>query len=508
MSGVLSDLSCDAARLWGSQTALITPEERSFTFNQMDGLTSRFAAGLVARGIGRGDRVTLYLPNCWQWVVAYHAIARLGAVVVPANILLTPNEVRYLTQDSGAQALIVPDEAESLFATPVAFVVTPGGSLGTVSFDAMLDAAPVAPADMSPEDLLAISYTSGTTGKPKGVMLSHGNVAASVMHTATIHVRHKDDRIYSALPFPHVYGNVVLNACFLTGAALVAPRRFDASAALAAIGEHRITLFEGVPTMYYQMLSHAHIDAADLSSLTRCTVGGQTMPIAKLDAVAARFGCPLLELWGMTEVAGPATSHSPYWPARHGSIGLPFPGTEVGVRDLEHPSRDAASGQPGELVVRGPLVTKGYWNHPVATQEALDTEGWLATGDIATRGEDGYLFIVDRKKDMILTAGYNIYPAELEHVLAMHADVGMVAVAGFADEEKGELAHAFVVLRQDAVTTAEVLIAHCRRHLAAYKVPRAIHLVEDLPRTSSGKIMRRALAVPTTCPKSTQGAPQ
>lgn len=507
MSGVLSDLSFEAARLWGPAIALIVPEERSFTFEELDALASRFAGGMASRGVKRGDRVVLYLPNCWQWIIAYHAIARLGAVVIPANILLTPEEVLYMTRDAGAQALIVPDEVEALFGAPVEFVVTPGGAPGTVSFGEVTDAAPLAPASMSAGDLLAISYTSGTTGKPKGVMLSHGNVAASVMHTATIHVRHASDRIYSALPFPHVYGNVVMNACFLTGASLVAPRRFDAGTALAAIGEYCITLFEGVPTMYYQMLAHPAIDTTDFSSLTRCTVGGQTMPTTKLDAVTARFHCPLLELWGMTEVAGPATSHSPYWPARHGSIGLPFPGTDVRLCDLEHPGRDAVPGSPGELVVRGPLVTKGYWNCPEATHEAL-SDGWLATGDIATRDEDGYLFIVDRKKDMILTAGYNVYPAELEQVLAMHADVSMVAVAGFPDEEKGELAHAFIVLRSCATVNAEALVTHCRGHLAAYKVPRAIHFVDDLPRTSSGKIMRRALTAPDTSTISNQGALQ
>ncbi|HEX7781269.1 MAG TPA: AMP-binding protein [Sphingobium sp.] len=496
MGGSLSDLSSGAARRWGSAAALIIPGDRSFTFGEIDALAASFAGGMASRGIKRGDCVVLYLPNCWQWIVAYHAIARLGAVVIPANILLTPEDVLYMADDAGAQALIVPDDVKALLKAPVAFVVTPGGVPGTVSFDALTEAEPLPPAAMSSDDLLAISYTSGTTGKPKGVMLSHGNVAASVMHTATIHVRHAGDRIYSALPFPHVYGNVVMNACFITGARLVAPRRFDAGAALAAIVEQHITLFEGVPTMYYQMLAHPAINFTDFSSLTRCTVGGQSMPTAKLDEVSARFGCPLLELWGMTELAGPATSHSPYWPARYGSIGLPFPGTEVRLYDLEHPGRDAAPGAHGELAVRGPLVTRGYWNRPEATDEALDPEGWLATGDIATRDADGYLFIVDRKKDMILTAGYNVYPAELEQVLAAHADVGMVAVAGFPDDEKGELAHAFIVLRDGATVTAEMLIAHCRGHLAAYKVPRAIHFVDDLPRTGSGKIMRRALTPP------------
>ena len=497
MHGVLSDLTARAARRWGSAPALIVPGDASFSFGELDALAAQFAGGLAELGLERGDRVVLYLPNSWRWIVAYHAILRLGGVVIPANVLLAEEEVLYMTRDSGARALIVPDGAGVLHHAPVDAVVTPGALSGTVGFDALLDGKALPPAAMAPDDLLAISYTSGTTGSPKGVLLTHGNVAASVMHTATIHVRHSQDRVYSALPFAHVYGNVVMNACFLTGARLIAPERFDAGTALAAIATHQVTLFEGVPTMYYQMLVHPQIGAADFTSLSRCTVGGQTMPVAKLDEVAARFGCPLLELWGMTEVGGPATSHSPYWPVRHGSIGLPFPGTQIGLRDLDHPERAAPRGTPGELVVRGPLVTTGYWNRPEATSNAIDADGWLFTGDVATLDDDGYLSIVDRKKDMILTAGYNVYPAELEQVLARHPDVAMVAVAGFPDEEKGELAHAFVILRGGAAATREELAAHCRRHLAAYKVPRAIHIVEDLPRTSSGKIMRRALTYDT-----------
>lgn len=486
-----------AAARWGD-ARYVTFDAEPFGFVRLANLAGRFAAGLAAKGVNRGDRVVLYLPNGWQWVVAYHALARMAAVVVPANILLSAAEVRYVAVDAGARALIVPDDRAELLGEAAELLVTPGTTPVAISFDALLAAEPLAPAAVSPDDLLAISYTSGTMGRPKGVMQTHGNVAASIVHTATTHVRHEHDRIWSALPFAHVYGNVVLNTCFLSGARLFTAARFDARAALADIAKHRITLFEGVPTMYYQLLAHPALATALLSSLTRCTVGGQTMPVAKLDAVAMRFGCPLLELWGMTELSGPATSHSPYWPRRHGSIGLPFPGTEVRLRDLGDPSRDAAPGEAGELTVRGPLVTQGYWNRPEATAEAIDTAGWLATGDIATRDAHGYLHIIDRKKDMILTAGYNVYPAELERVIAMHGDVAMVAVAGFPDEEKGELAHAFVVRRAGSALTADALLAHCRQHLAAYKVPRGIHFVDDLPKTSSGKIMRRALALPPT----------
>lgn len=494
MQGIVADLVSHAAARFGDAIAIKVTDGEALSFSAIDDLTGRFAGGLAMLGVGRGDRVILHLPNGLDWVVAYHAIARLGAVVVPANILLSPSELTYIAEDTKAAIAILSPEKAAANVCGAAKVVPQGGE-GVAAFHTLLDAKWMAPVDLTPDDLFTIAYTSGTTGQPKGAMLNHGNIFASVAMTSTIHVRTRHDRVYSALPFPHVYGNVVMNAIFLTGGHLVAASRFDAGSALAAIATERITLFEGVPTMYYQMLAHPDIADADLSSLTRCTVGGQTMPVAKLEAVVDRFGCPVLELWGMTEVGGPATSHSPWWPQHHGSIGLPFPGTDVRIDDPSAPGQDAPVDTAGELMIRGPLVTPGYWNNPVATRDVLDPSGWLSTGDIASMDGDGYLYIVDRKKDLILTAGYNVYPAELERVIAMHPAVSMVAVTGRSDEEKGEVAQAFVVLYSGVTVDAAALTAHCRGHLAAYKIPRDIHFVDDLPRTSTGKIMRRALAI-------------
>ncbi len=488
----IADLAHHAAGKWGSKDAVVFPGLRTLGFTELDHLAGRFAGGLLALGLVRGDRVVLHLPNCWQWIVAYHALARMGAVVVPANILLSAVEIGFITVDSGARAVILPDGAFPFSGSRPEFVIAAAEPGDAVGFETIADGPWTAPADVSADALFTIGYTSGTTGRPKGAELTQGNVFSSTSLTATIHVRTAEDRIYSALPFPHVYGNVVMNACFLTGATLIAPARFDAGEALHAIAADRITLFEGVPTMYYQMLAHPGIAGADLASLRRCTVGGQTMPLAKIEAAAARFGCPMLELWGMTEVAGPATSHSPYWPPRYGSIGLPFPGVDVRAAHADDAQRDAASGEAGELMVRGPLVTRRYWNNPAATALAI-TQGWLATGDIGRIDEDGYIWIVDRKKDMILTAGYNVYPAEVETVIAMLPAVSMVAVVGEPDEEKGEIAHAFIVLHRGAALGEAEILAHCRHHLASYKVPRRLHLVDDLPKTSTGKIMRRAL---------------
>jgi long-chain acyl-CoA synthetase len=492
MRPVIGDLVYDASKKWLNTCAVNFPGIRALSFVEIDALVGRFAGGLTAAGIGRGDRVVLHLPNSWQWIVAYHAIARIGAVVIPANILLSPAEVSFMSANAGAAAAILPSGHFTFADTPPALIIAAADHAGHAAFDALLDGDYLRPAELSADDLFTIGYTSGTTGTPKGAELTQGNIFSSTALTATIHVRNASDHVYSALPFPHVYGNVVMNACFLVGCELFAPARFDPAQALKDIEAERITLFEGVPTMYYQMLACPEIAGAELSSLTRCTVGGQTMPLAKIEAAAARFGCPMLELWGMTEVSGPATSHSPYWPPRYGSIGLPFPGVEMRVVDLDDRTQPSAPGAAGELLVRGPLVTRGYWGNPAATAAALQ-EGWLATGDVGRIDAEGYVWIVDRKKDLILTAGYNVYPAELEQVIAAHPAVSMVAVVGFPDEEKGELAHAFVVLHRDAVVTEADILAHCRLSLAAYKVPRVLRFVADLPRTSTGKIMRRAL---------------
>lgn len=492
MPGVMADLLANAACRTPAAT-IDFPGIRTLRFAELDDLAGRFAGGLASLGIGQGDHVLLHLPNCWEWIVAYHAIARLGATIIPANILNSAEEISYMAADGQAKAVILPADRAARIICPQITIVTGEGSADATPFESLLAHAYRAPVQAGPEDLLSIAYTSGTTGKPKGAMQTHGNVFGSTAMTATIHVRTANDHVYSALPFPHVYGNVVLNSCFLTGARMTATARFNAGAALAAIGAARITLFEGVPTMYYQMLAHPDLASTDFTSVTRCTVGGQTIPRSKLEAIVNTFGCPALELWGMTEVAGPATTHSPWWPARHGSIGLPFPGTELRVADPDDPAADAASGVPGELMVRGPLVMRGYWNNPTATAQAIDSEGWLATGDVATCDDDGYIFIVDRKKDMILTAGYNIYPAEVEQVIAQHPSVAMVAVAGAPDEEKGEVPEAHIVLAPGAKPDAEALLAHCRQSLAAYKIPRRIVFTDDLPKTSTGKIMRRKL---------------
>ena len=461
--------------------------------------------GVAALGILAGDRVVLYLANQWEWVVAYYAIARAGAVVIPANFLLSVDEVAFIATDCKAVALIAPhDRCLSIQALGNAqvehFIHTRGNAVDKRSvtprfkcFEALLNHAPVAPVTRQPDDLFSIGYTSGTTGRPKGAMLSHRAVYMSTALTSTLHVRHAGERVVSALPFSHVYGNIVLHACFMVGMTLITTSRFAADWALDAIQRHNATLFEGVPTMYYYMLGHEALASTDFSSLTRCTIGGQNLPTHKHDEITRVFGCPLLELWGMTELAGPALSHSPYVPDPSGSVGQALPGIEVRVVSDANTSVEMQPGQPGELLVRGPTIMSGYYGLAGASAENLLEGGWLRTGDIATVDRHGYVHIVDRLKDMIITAGYKIYPAEIEQVLSSHPGISMAAVASVQNELKGEIAKAFVVLNPGVKLNEAQVLEHCRKELAAYKVPKAVEFRDELPRTPSGKILRRCL---------------
>jgi len=496
----LSDLPSYAAQRYGTRVAVRTTE-CDLDFCEVENRVSALATGLGRLGVRKGDRVVLHLANNWRWIVAYYAIARIGAVVVPANILLVPEEIDFIATDSGAVAVIAPTAVvEALQRLQVSqdlrryIAVGDVGARNASAWNDLLLASPLQPfVQVGEKDLSTIGYTSGTTGRPKGAMLTHAAIVTNTAMTATMHVRTSSDVVVTALPCSHVYGNVVMNGAFLCGYTLVLLERFEVEAALEAIERNRATLFEGVPTMYYYLLGSTALDRHDVSSLTRASVGGQTMPLPQMKEVRQRLGCPLLELWGMTEIAGLGTTHSPYGPERLGSIGQPLPLSECRIGDLRDGQRDAAVGEAGELLFRGPSVMNGYFNLPEATSEALRSDRWLRTGDIAYRDADGFIYVVDRLKEMIITGGYNIYPSEIERVLAGHPAVQIVAVGGRPDDAKGELAHAYVVLRPSSSVDAEALMAYCRSRLAAYKVPKAIHFVHDLPKTSTGKIIRRAL---------------
>jgi long-chain acyl-CoA synthetase len=490
-----------AAQRFGNKVALIF-EGRELTFTDLDKLSNRLANGLVSLGVKPGDRVTLYSSNCWEWIVSYYGALKAGAVINPLNVMLTAEETEYVVKDCGAKVIIASkDKGEALLGiearTSVGNIILFGEDTlpGALSFRQIMQEASdkFDAVQVKPESTSTIGYTSGTTGHPKGAMLTHRGVMLNSAMTGVMHVRTCADIVVSALPCAHVYGNVVMNGAFLYGMTLVLHRVFDAKAVLESIQSHRATMLEGVPTMYMYLLSYPDLGKYDLSSLTRCTVGGQTMPVAKMEQVENRFGCPLIELWGMTEIGGLGTTHTFYGPNKHGSIGIALPHVEIRIADVADASRTLPAGEVGELMVRGPIVMQGYYGNEAASREALEPDGWLHSGDVARMDEDGCIHVVDRKKDMIITAGFNIYPAEIERVVAAHPSVSMVAVGSIPDEEKGELAKAYIVLAENAHASAEDIIGFCRLHLANYKVPRAVQFVKDLPKTSTGKVMRRAL---------------
>ena len=491
----------EAAASFADKTAMILGEH-TFSFTELDALSSRIANGLTAMGIEPGDRVTLYAQNGWEWVVSYYGIAKTGAVLNPINVMLTPDEVGYVVKDCGAKALFTTaDRAGPILdlkdETDLAEIVTFGDGApdGAVAFDDLVangsDAFDIASVEAT--SLGKICYTSGTTGFPKGAMLSHRNVVLNAAMTAAMNMRVADDVQLTALPCAHVYGAAIMNLCMLLGSTFVLMERFDAGEMMDAVQTHKATITDGVPTMYFYMLAHPEFDKFDLSSITRAVVGGQTMPVAKSEEWTEKVGSPMLELWGMTELAGPGIMQHSYGENRLGAAGIEMPYFRAKIVDPEDVSRELPIGEVGELMVSGSFVMMGYFGNEEATKEAIEPDGWLHSGDLAKMDDEGYIFMVDRKKDMILTAGYNIYPAEIERVISGHPAVAMVGVGAKADAEKGEIAKAYVVLKPHEQALPEDIQKHCRDHLAAYKVPREVQIVPDLPTTSTGKILRREL---------------
>ncbi|WLH14823.1 AMP-binding protein [Pseudomonas hefeiensis] len=503
MQTSIGALVTQAAKQFGNKTAVIF-EGRLLSFADIDLMSTKVATHLESLGVQRDQVVALYSQNCPEWIIAYYAILKIGAVVSPLNLMLTGSEAAFALADCKAVAVFATADKlsslqEHVSSTQLTHLISIGESStqGALSFStligdtATLNDYPVA--GLSPESISTIGYTSGTTGHPKGAVLTHANILMNVAMTATMHVRTESDTTVSALPLSHVYGNVVMNAAIAYGTTLVLHKSFDAEAVLTSIQEHRATILEGVPTMYMYILDHPRLSEFDLSSLRRCTVGGQTMPEAKMQEVERLFGCRLLELWGMTELGGLGATHSFYGPRRLGSIGVPLPQVEARVIDPEHEGEEVPAGEIGELQIRGPITMKEYLGRPDATLETKYLDGWLRTGDLARIDSEGFIYVVDRLKDMIITAGFNIYPAELERAICEHPAVAMVAVGSVPDSNKGELAKAYIVKKKGIDLDLDDLEKHCRARLAAYKVPRLYQLVEELPKTSSGKIMRRML---------------
>jgi long-chain acyl-CoA synthetase len=490
----LTDFLARAADAHGDRLA-VELGDHTLTYAELDALAGRTAALLTADAVRPGDRVGLMLPNLVEFPALYYGILRAGAVVVPMNPLLKPREIAHYVRDSGMEILFayqdVADQARAgAEGTGTAVVPVAPGALEDLLAEHR-DPAPAAALDGT--DLAVILYTSGTTGAPKGAMLTHANLARNAEITARTLMRMTaDDIVMGCLPLFHAFGQAcAMNAAVSAGARLTLLARFDPAQVLRTIGERRVTIFEGVPTMYAAMLA-ARLEAPeqhDVGSLRLCASGGASLPVEVLHAFETAFGCAVLEGFGMSETSPVASFNHPDRPRKPGSVGTPIEGVEMCLLDPE----DGV----GELCVRGHNVMAGYWERPAATAETI-VDGWLRTGDLARVDDDGYYYIVDRKKDLIIRGGYNVYPREIEEVLYEHPAVAEAAVIGIPHSALGEEVAAVVALRPGtpAIGAGE-LRDFVRDRVAPYKYPREVWLVDALPKGPTGKILKRQIGAPT-----------
>ena len=492
------------------------------TYAEVKDRADRLATALARYGIKKGDRVGIMLPNCPQYLIAVFGILRLGAVVVNINPLYTPREVGVVAQDSAMRMLIVLDvlahnalsirEQTSL----ERIIITMGGEYTSAAADCPPLAGTERLADLlasvtepdlprvdidAENDVAVLQYTGGTTGTPKGAMLTHYNIFANVVQTTTLltpALRRGEERFLLVIPFFHIYGFTVglMSGTWLGAQQILIPK-YDVEALLTAVKQYRPTYFPAVPTIYISLLNHPRAAEYGIDRIRSFNSGSAPLPLEVLDQFERLTGGMLSEGYGLSE-ASPVTHTSPTLSIRKpGSIGIPLPDTDMKIVDLEVGIQEVPIGGEGELCIAGPQVMKGYWNNPEETAETLrvhhDGRTWLHTGDIARMDEDGFTYIVARKKDMVIVGGFNVYPSEVESVLFAHPAVMEAAVIGIPDAYRGEVVKAFVVLKPDSSCSEEDLRDHCLQNLAEFKRPIAIEIRENLPKSAVGKILRRVL---------------
>jgi long-chain acyl-CoA synthetase len=492
----LASLLTDSAARQPERTA-IKLDDVELSYAQLDGASAHLAGLLAQHGFQPGDRVGVMLPNVPYFPVVYYGVLRAGGTVVPMNVLLKQREVAYYLGDSGAKLLLAWHELASEArpgceaAGAELIEVAPG------AFEAQVGAAEprTALAEVSDEGTAVILYTSGTTGKPKGAELTHANLRVNARTKMETLIRlAPEDVILGALPLFHSFGQTAaMNAGLMAGACLSLLPRFDAAKALKVMERDRVTIFLGVPTMYSAMLGVPEGERPDSSALRVCVSGGASLPVEVLRAFESQFGCTILEGYGLSETSPVASFNHPDRERKPGSIGTPI--RDVEMRVVDEQGAELPAGEVGEIVIRGPNVMKGYWQRPEATAEAM-RGGWFHTGDLAKVDEDGYFFIVDRKKDLIIRGGYNVYPREVEEVLYEHPAVAEAAVLALPHAELGEEVGAAVALKAGAAAEPEELQAFVKERVAAYKYPRHVWLVGELPKGPTGKILKREIALP------------
>jgi len=472
-------------------------DDRVLTYAQLEDASARVAGLLESKGVQRGDRVGLMMPNVPYFAIAYYGILRAGGVVVPMNVLLKGRETAFYLQDSQAKAVLAWHEfavaaregAEVAGAETIE--VAPGG------FEDLLAGAEPARhvVEAADHDTAVILYTSGTTGKPKGAELTHGGLSrnAEVSGRTLFHLG-AEDVVLGALPLFHAFGQTcALNASVAFGSTLSLLPRFDPGKALEVMQRDGVTVFMGVPTMYSALLHHPAAADQDTSSLRLCVSGGAALPVEVLRSFEKAFGCMILEGYGLSETSPVASFNHPDAERKPGSIGTPIEGVEM--RLVDDAGGEVGRDGVGEIAIRGHNVMKGYWQRPDATAEAVQ-DGWFRTGDVARRDSDGYYYIVDRKKDLIIRGGYNVYPREIEEVLYEHPAVAEAAVVGIRDESLGEEVGAAVALKPGASATPDELREHVKKQVASYKYPRRVWLVDALPKGPTGKILKREIVPP------------
>ena len=513
--GSLHDLFRMSAEGHRGKTAL-TFYGTPFPFERLQALVEKMAGSLHAAGVGKGDRVALMLPNCPQYVISFFATVRLGAIVTQLNPLYVEREIEHILSDSGAETIVVykdmyPRVKNVLPATKLRNVVVvdfagepEGLEPGHRSFGDFMatDADPAPQVRIDPaEDVAALQYTGGTTGVSKGAMLTHRNLVANVQQSLDLFIDDpgafsNNQKVMGILPMFHIFGlTCVMLFGIRQGLNQVLLPKFDPQEVMNVVRDHRPVMFSGVPTMYMALnASGADLREYGFGNVRTYNSGGSALPVPLKRSFEEKTGRPLFEGYGLSE-ASPVTHFNPPFvgEGREGSIGVPVPGTDARIVDVASGETEMPVGEPGELIVKGPQVMKGYLNMPEETAAAL-REGWLYTGDLARMDADGYFFIVDRKKDMVLASGYNVYPREIEEVLFEHPDVSEAVAVGVPDEYRGESVKAFVVKREGSALTEEEILAFCKERLAAYKTPKAVEFRATLPKSTVGKLLRRVLA--------------
>ena len=486
------------------------------TYAQVNGAANQVAQGLTAMGVQPGDKVAMSCLNLPYFPIVYYGILKTGATVVPLNVLLKGKEIAYHLQDSDAKVYFCFEGTEAL----------PMGQFGHEGFEAtdscesmiIMTADPTAPSPIegittlgqfmhgqspqfssvptSSSDTAVILYTSGTTGQAKGAELSHANMVFNArLGDNDLFYRNEEEVHLIALPLFHSFGQTAqMNGGIYQGATLVLMARFDPDVALQLMEQHNVTYFAGVPTMYWAILNHPDANKYDLDkiakTLTTTVSGGSAMPVEVMQAFQKKYNVKILEGYGLSETSPIATFNRYTREAKPGSIGMPVWGIEMRVVDIE--GNDLPPGEQGELLIKGHNVMKGYYNRPDATAAAIK-DGWFHTGDIGKRDEEGYYYITDRVKDLIIRGGFNVYPREIEEKLLTHPAISLVAVIGIPHDSLGEEVKAFVILKDNASATEDELIAWGKEHLAAFKYPRHYAIVESLPMTATGKILKRQL---------------